>query len=172
MSLTAEEKELKKITAEYQKAIQFFNKKDFQKVSQLLDNLIENYQDSEYYSVLEIQTRAKKYKNIAEIKLHPKRIKLNTKEDFLEDGLLNLNDGNLERALEALSRSEKEKKINDPYLYYLFSIVYLKMGEIEKSIEYLKKCINKDPHYKILAYNEPDFESLMEDEDFISVIEC
>ena len=172
MSLTAEEKELKKITDEYQKAIQAFKKKEFQKVGELLDHIIENYKNSEYYSVLEIQTMAKKYKKIAEQNLYPKRIKLNTNEDFLDEGLLNLNEGNLERTLEVLTRLEKEKKSNDPYLFYLLSIGYLKNDEIEKSIDYLKKCINKDSFYQILAYNEPDFEPLLENEEFISIIEC
>lgn len=172
MALTAEEKELKKITDEYEKVMLAFNKKEFQKVSQLLDSIIEHFKDSEYFSVQEIQSMAKKYKKIAELKLHPKKVILNTNEDLFDEGLINLNEGNLEKAFQVLTRLEKEKKSNDPYLFYLLSIVCLKMDEIEKSINYLKKCVNKDPYYKVMAYNEPDFEPLLENADFLSVVEC
>ena len=165
-----EEKQLKQITDEFSKAVQIFNKKEYKKAIEMFDKIIEQFEDSEYYSVLEIQTRSKMYKNISNARVNPVRIKLTSDEDYLNEGIYNLNAGNLDRALELFSHLEKSK-YKDPYLSYLFSLTYLKKEEIETSLGYLKKCIDKDDFYKVIAYNEPDFSTLFENEDFLSMIE-
>ena len=165
-----EEKQLKQITNEFTNAIQLFNKKEYKKAIECFDQIGTKYEDSEYYSVLEIQTRSKVYKNISEAQLHPVKIKINSEEDYLQEGIFSLNAGNLDKALELFNHLE-ENKYADPYLYYLTSIVYLKKEDVESALDYLKKSIDKDDFYKILAYNESDFSHLFENETFMSMIE-
>ena len=165
-----EEKKLKLITDEFTKAVQLFNQKDYKKAIEAFDQIVEKYKDSEYYSVLEIQTRSKVYRSISHSQLNPVRIKLSNDEDYLNEGIFNMNAGNIDRALELFHHLEKNK-YNDPYLSYLLSIVYLKKEDTEMSLKYLKKCISKDDFFKVIAYNEPDFSPLFENENFLSMIE-
>lgn len=166
-----EEKELKKIGQEFNKALQAFHKKDFKTALELLTVIIENYKDSEYDSVLEIQTQSKIYRSLADSRLHPQKISLKTDEDFLNEGLYNLNAGHLDQALKYFLELSEKRKYSDPYIYYLISLAYVKQDDEEKALQYLKKCVAKDDYYKIIAHNEPDFEALSESSEFLAIIE-
>jgi predicted Zn-dependent protease len=166
-----EEKELKKISQEFNKALQAFHKEDFKTAHELLTHIVETYKESEYDSVLEIQTQSKIYQSLADSRLHPKRISLKTDEDYLNEGLYNLNAGNLDLALKYLLDLAEKRKASDPYVQYLLSLAYAKQDDEEKALQYLKKCVSKDDHYKVIAHNEPDFESLSENSEFQALIE-
>ena len=45
--------------------------------------------------------------------------------------------------------------------------IYQSMGDTDQSLEFLKKSIQKDKHFKILAQNDSDFEALREDKKFM-----
>jgi tetratricopeptide (TPR) repeat protein len=166
----SEEKELAKIIKEFDSAVQIFSKKDYEKAENAFDTIIERYKDSDFYSVLEIHARSNVYKKICHAKLDPIKIELTSDEDYLNEGLYHLNAGNFDRALELLSHLEKDG-YKDSYVNYLLSIVYLKKEDINNSLEYLKKAVKKDQYYKIIAHNEPDFDSLFENEAFAAIIE-
>jgi len=40
------------------------------------------------------------------------------------------------------------------------------MGQADSALELLKKAVQKDKNFSVLAQNEPDFESLWEDKKF------
>ena len=171
MTLSTEEKELKKISQEFNKALQAFHKQDFKNAHELLTLIVNTYKESEYDSVLEIQTQSKVYQCLSESRLQPKKISLKTDEDFLYEGLYNLNAGKLEQAQKFLLELVEKRKVSDPYVFYLLSLAYAKQEDEEKALQYLKKCASKDDHYKVIAHNEPDFESLSENSEFQSLIE-
>jgi len=165
----SEEKELEKIIKEFSGAVQMFSKKEYEKTEKVFESISERYKDSEYYSVLEVQMRATVYKNICHAQLNPKKIELTGDEDYLNEGIYSLNAGNVDRALELLNHLEKNG-YKDPYVNYLLSIVYLRKEDINRSMEYLKKAVEKDKFYKIIAHNEPDFDSLVENEVFATIV--
>lgn len=165
-----EEKELAKIAEEFTEAMQVFSKKDYEKAHDAFDGIIEHYKDSEYYSVLEIQTRSKVYKNICHAQLNPVKSVLETTEDYLNEAVFNLNAGNLENARELLEQLEK-KDTDMAYVNYLYSLVYLKMEDIPKMLEHMKKAVETDKFFKIVAHNEPDFDDMFDNEEFVSIIE-
>lgn len=168
--IKSEEKDLKKIIKEFNTAIKLFNKKEYKEARDAFDKIIKEHNDSEYYSVLEVKGRAEIYRSMIDSQLNPVKIKLENNEDYLNEGIFNLNAGNLDRALE-LFKSLENRKYDDPYIYYLMSLVYLKKEDIEQSLDNLKKCIDSDDYYKIIAYNEPDFDLLSKDESFIDLVE-
>ena len=168
--IKSEEKELKKIIKAFNTAIKLFNKKEYKETRDTFDKMIKEYNDSEYYTVLAVKARAEIYRSIVDSQLNPVKIKLENNEDYLNEGIFNLNAGNLDRALELFEILEK-RKYDDPYIYYLMSLVYLNKEDIENSLGNLKKCIDSDDYYKIIAYNEPDFELLSKDESFIALVE-
>jgi len=171
MSLTAEEKELKKITDEFGKAMKAFQAKDHKKALEMFTALVETYKDSEYDSVLEIQTRAQIYRTLSHSHLHPARIQLKSDDDYIGEALYQLNAGNHARALELCSHLETKANVKDPYLFFLTALCHHKAGDEDAALKYLKKCIENDPVYKTIAHNEPDFEPLLENDAFISLME-
>jgi len=165
-----EEKELQTITAEYEKALQLFHKKSYHKADAVFTQIIETYKDSEFFSVLEIQTRVKVHHAIAQSQLHPTAIKLETMQDYVWEGVFQLNAGNVDKALEMFNRAEKENH-KDAYLYFLMAAAYLKKEDADNSMRYVEKCIKKDAAYKVIVYNEPDFEPLLQNQDFLDLVE-
>jgi len=165
-----EEKELDKIAEVFTEAMQTFSKKDFEKAHDAFDSIIEHYKDSEYYSVLEIQARSKVYKNICHAQLHPKEVELKTPADFLNEAVFNLNAGKPEKARKYLDQMEK-KNADMAYVNYLYSLVYLKLVDIPKTLEHLKKAVAIDSFFKIIAHNEPDFDRMFDNEEFSAILE-
>jgi tetratricopeptide (TPR) repeat protein len=165
-----EEKQLKKITDELTEAVVSFTQREYKAARDKFDVIIEEYKDSEYYSVLEIQTRSKVYKNICLAKLNPIKDELNSDEDYLYQGIFSLNAGDLDKALELFNHL-KESSYDDPYLDYLITIAYLKNEQIPECIDSLKECIAKDDYYKIIAHNEPDFSTLFDNDEFLTLID-
>ena len=165
-----EEKELQAITAEYEKALQLFHKKSYNKAGEAFKKIIESYKDSEFYSVLEIQTRAKVYLSMAEAQTHPVTVKLESAEDHVWEGVYQLNAGKFDKALELFSEAEKNN-YRDAFLYFLMATAYLKKEDTAAVLRYLGKCLKKDEHYKIIVYNEPDFEPMLQNQDFLKLVE-
>lgn len=165
-----EEKELQTITAEYEKALHLFHKKNYHKAGAAFEQIIATYKDSEFYSVLEIQTRVKVHRAITQSQLHPVTIKLETMQDYIWEGVYQLNAGNTDKALELLNHAEKENH-KDAYLYFLMAAAYLKKEDAASSLRYVEKCIKKDAAYKVIVYNEPDFEPLLQNQDFLNLVE-
>lgn len=164
-----EEKELKNITKSFEDALGIFKKKDYKNAIGKFQAIVETYKDSEYYSVLEIQTRSKVYQNIANSFLNPVKVELKGDEDYLSEGLFNLNSGNPDKALELLAKIESKNK-SDAYIKYLMALAHLKKEDTEKCMEYLEQAIKLDAYYKVIAHNEPDFDSFQEDEKFEAII--
>ncbi|MBN2399830.1 MAG: hypothetical protein JXI33_05750 [Candidatus Aminicenantes bacterium] len=165
-----EEKELQAITAEYEKALQLFHKKSYHKAEAAFKQIIETYKDSEFYSVLEIQTRVKVHYAIAQSQLRPATVTLETMQDYIWEGVYQLNSGNTDKALELFNHAEKENQ-KDAYLYFLMAAAYVKNEDTANSLRYVEKCLKKDAAYKVIVYNEPDFEPLLQNQDFLNLVE-
>ncbi len=165
-----EEKELQAISEEYEKALQSFHKKNHAKALEAFRKLVDDYKDSEFYSVLEIQTRAKIYMNIAQAQVHPVKIKLESAEDHVWEGVYRLNAGDVDLALGHFLNAEKNN-CRDAYLYYLMAAAYLRKEDTVNSLRYIEKCLKKDEKYKVIVYNEPDFEPLQQNPEFLKLVE-
>jgi len=165
-----EEKELQAIVDDYKKAIHTFRRREFKKADEMFTQIIDKYKNSEFDSVLEIQTRSKVYQSIAYAHLHPVKLTLKNNEDILWEGTYQLNAGNYEKALELLGKLEKANA-KDGFLYFLMAQAYHQLGDIDSTLKYLKKCIKEDKHYRIVIFNEPIFESLQENAQFLAIVE-
>jgi tetratricopeptide (TPR) repeat protein len=128
-----EEKELKKVIDDLTAAVRIFRTKDYAKAADVFESIVEQYKDSEYYSVLEIQARAKVYRNICNNQLHPVQVVCTSDEDYLNEALFLLNQKKFDKAQEFLEPLGK-KKFKEPYVNYLLSIVYLKKKDVAKTI--------------------------------------
>ncbi len=165
-----EEKELGKASKEFGSAIQVFGKKEFEAAHKAFEAIYKKYQESEYYSVLEIQARAKVYMNICSAQLNPVKIELDGDQDHLNEGIFNLNAGNYPRALELFEYLE-EKKFQEVFVKYLRGLTHLKNENPDQAYEILEEVIGIDEFYKVIIYNEPDFEELLEGEKWAALVE-
>jgi hypothetical protein len=48
---------------------------------------------------------------------------------------------------------------------------YLRKEDTANSLRYIEKCLKKDESYKVIVYNEPDFEPLQQNQDFLKLVE-
>lgn len=162
--------DLKEIVDDFTAAIQIFRTKDYEKAGAAFDGIREKYKDSIHRNVLEVHARAVAYQEICDGQLNPVKVKLDADEDYLNEGIFNLNAGDFGKAKEHLEYLEG-KDFQKAYVEYLLSAVHLKRGDVETALGYLKKAVERDAFYKIIAHNEPDFEALFENEEFVGLIE-
>jgi len=162
----AAEKEKKKIDS-YEKSIQSFGdavkafrKGNCEKAVELFNTLIEKHASEK-----ELVDRARIYLEICKKVESEKTILLKTFDDFYESGVLLMNQGDYEEALKLFNKAV-EKDPNHAKILYFMAAIYQSMGDSDQSLEYLKKSIQIDKYFKILAQNDSDFEALREDKKF------
>lgn len=152
---------------EYQKALTAFGlarksvqQRNFPKASELLKDFLKKYS-----AETELADRAKTYLSISEGQQKKEAIPLKTFEDYYQYGIFTLNQG---KHKEAVDLFEKAQKLNpdEGKIYYLLAEAYSLMNNNEQCLENLKKAIQIDKFYKILAQNEKDFEKVREDKKF------
>ena len=165
-----EEKQLKSITEEFTKGVALFRKREYRQTFEIFNRITEEYKDSQFYSVIEIQNRSKFYRALCHARLNPVKTDGWEDDEYLNDGIFHLNAGNPDTALERFKYLE-EKKYSHPTLDYLLSLVHLKKNDNETCLMYLKKAIKSDGFFKVVAYNEPDFEPMFENDEFTGMVE-
>jgi len=168
MELT-EEKDLKKIRDAFTKAIKIFKSEKLEEAKKAFAKIVEKYKESPYTSIMQVQMRSNVYKEFIEFKLSGKDSEPKSNEDILSQALLYLNDGKLEKA-ESYFNILNNKKYNTPYFYYLCAVLNVKQGNNEGAIELLKKSFEKDKSLKINAFNESDFSSLKDMQEFKDIV--
>lgn len=170
MTKLKEDQELKAINDAYAKAVALFRKRDFRKGHQAFGQIIDEYKNSEFFSVLEIQTRAKVYHAICQDRLQPEKTELKSPADYLLHGTVHLNAGRPDEAI-AMFRHLEGKKSADGHLYYLLALAHLQKGDVDASLAFLEKAVKTDDGLKVVVYNEPDFESLHQNPRFSKLVE-
>ncbi|HNX96536.1 MAG TPA: hypothetical protein PKK12_02555 [Candidatus Aminicenantes bacterium] len=165
-----EEKEIQQITDEFAKAMAVFSKHDYAKARGLFDTIVENYRNSDSYSVQEIHARAKVYLSIVESRLHPVKVELKTREDFLWEATFQLNAGKLDQAATLFAKIAKESG-DDPNYHFLTAILRHRLGDDELALTALAESIRLDKTFKVLAANEPDLTDLAENPQFLKLVE-
>lgn len=149
----------------FDKAMKYFHKGDFDKAKQLLEDFIKtHHQEKEFLD------RAKIYLNIIQEREEKDSIPLNSFEDYYQYGIFRLNQGRFGEALDLFKKANK-KKANQAKTYYAMANAYCLMDEKDKCIMNLRKAVELDKFYGILAQNEPDFDVFREDEEFNRIFE-
>jgi predicted Zn-dependent protease len=154
--------EYQKALTAYSEALKEFRKGRFDKAAELLRGLIEKHAAER-----EFADRARTYLTICDQRLkEPKEISApKTLEDFCHHGVYRMNRGEYE---DAQKMFEKAAKL-DPesaVVSYLTAALLAATNKPDEAIESLRKAVQGDKFYKILAQNEADFEPLWEDKRF------
>jgi tetratricopeptide (TPR) repeat protein len=152
--------EYEKALSAYSQAMKSFHKGDYKKADELLKAFLDKHG-----SERELIDRAQIYLNVCEARQSKEKIQLRTFDDFYQYGVFRTNHGDYEEALKLLGKA-REMKPKEGKILYLMAGVYCLRGENEQCLEHLKKAIQLDKYFSILARNEKDFESLWEDKKF------
>ncbi len=148
----------------YQAVMKVFRDGDFSKAAQMFDSFIKNYDEER-----ELVDRAQIYRDICQGRLRKEEIKLETFDDYYHYSVIQANRGNYEEAIKNLEKA-KELKPDDGRVYYLMADTFCLMNKTDECLNSLKKAVQLDKFYGILAQNEKDFEPLWEDKKFKLII--
>ncbi|MCP2519963.1 tetratricopeptide repeat protein [Candidatus Aminicenantes bacterium AC-335-K20] len=148
----------------YSKAMSYFHKKEYLKAIELFKEIINKYSNEK-----EVVDRANLYLSICKNRIEGEKIELKTFDDYFYYGIYHLNLGNYEKAMELLKEAQK-KDPKEGKVYYALADVSAQMGDNKLALDFLKKAIELDSFFKILAQNEVDFEPLKENKEFQELV--
>ena len=155
--------EYDKAVSAYGLALKAFHKQDFKKAAEMLKEFLKKY-DAER----ELIDRAQIYLSICEERKKNTSIPLKTFDDYYQYGIYKMNSGEYEEALKLLNKAQ-ELNPKEGKVFYMIADVYCRMGDTDNCLEYLRKAIQIDKYFQVLAQNEMDFEFLREDKKFLLI---
>ena len=139
---------------EYEKAIELFHKRHFDDAARRFEDLIEKHPDEK-----EFLDRARMYLTACRNGKKAKTAALESPEEIYHAAVFEKNRGNVEKALELL-RKYTGKKDGDGRIHYLAACCFALQGDLEQSLQSLKKAIAADDHNRIQARLETDLSAL------------
>jgi tetratricopeptide (TPR) repeat protein len=152
--------EYQKALAAFSAAVKEFQKGDFEKAAASFSEFIEKYPADK-----EVVDRARAYLAISLKKPKKESVSLRGFEDHCRYGLAKINQKDYAGAVKVLEKA-LEYKEKEGLVYYLLADAHNLMGQTDEALELLKKAVQKDKNFAVLAQNEPDFERLWEDKKF------
>lgn len=152
--------EYQKALAAFGLAVKEFQKSEFEKAAASFKDFIEKFPVDR-----EIVDRAKAYLAISLKRPKKDSVSLKGFEDHYRYGVAKINQKDYPGAIKALEKA-LEYKEKEGLIYYLLADAHSVMGQPDETLELLKKAIQKDKNFAVLAQNEPDFEAVWEDKKF------
>jgi predicted Zn-dependent protease len=156
----AKKDEYQKALAAYGHAMKEFHKGELEKAAESLQAFIDKFPNDR-----ELVDRARIYLTLAERRPRREAVSLKSLEDHFQSSVFKLNQGDYEGALKTLEKA-LEFQAEEGRVYFLMADAYMLMNQPEAALENLKKAVQKDKFFSILAQNESDFEPLWEDKKF------
>jgi tetratricopeptide (TPR) repeat protein len=156
--------EYQKALAAFGLAVKEFHKGELEKAVESFKGFIEKFPADR-----EIVDRAKAYLAVAQRRLKREAVSLKGFDDHYRLAVARINQRDFPGAIKLLEKA-LEFRANDGLVYYLLADVHCQMGQADAAFDFLKKAIQKDKNFSVLAQNEPDFESLWEDKKFKLIV--
>lgn len=152
--------EYQKTLAAFSVAVKEFQKGEFEKAAASFEDFVAKFPADK-----EIVDRARTYLAIAKKRPKKETPSLKGFEDHYRAGAARINQKDYPGAIKVLEKA-LEYKENEGLVYYLLADAHNLMGRMDDALEFLKKAVQKDRTFAVLAQNEPDFEPLWEDKKF------
>ncbi len=161
----AKKDEYQKALTAYAEAMREFRKGKDDKALETLKSFIEKFPEER-----ELVDRARLYVAICEARLKGDKdaAPLKTAEDYYQHGIYKTNAREFEEAQKFLEKALKMSP-DEGRIHYALADLHCLLGLADPSLEYLRKAIQIDKQFRILAQNEIDFESLWEDKKFKAI---
>ncbi|MGH9867374.1 MAG: tetratricopeptide repeat protein [Candidatus Polarisedimenticolia bacterium] len=149
---------------DYEEALRLFQKKDWNKAIHALEQVTRDYPIER-----EVCDRARIRIRHARMQVAPAASGKGKDPDadyYL--GVIAANDGRLDEAVDLLERAVKQDA-GDRALYSLAAVFSLK-GDGPAAIGQLRRAISINAANRTMALNDPDFDSLRDDQEFLSLL--
>jgi tetratricopeptide (TPR) repeat protein len=161
---------LNQAKSDFAEAYKILRNKDYKKSLELFSKIEKKYRDSADYRVEDVCNRSKALIRVADAHINVINVEPETEEEILLEVVYNINACKPERAAEYLAKIEK--KISDKaYALYLRSLISNLEDNRDEALAYLRQSVEADGYYKIVAYNDPDYAYLLENEEFLEIVQ-
>ncbi len=162
--LKTKKDDYQKALAAYSQAMKEFRKGSFDEAAKLFNAVLENFSGER-----EIADKCRTYLSLVQKSRKKEPVSIKTIDDHLLQASLKMNMGEYPAAVALLEKALQLKE-KEGHVYYLLASVHCLMGETDPALDFLKKAIQKDKAFSILARNDPDFESVADDKKFKLII--
>jgi len=157
--------EYRKALAAYAEAMKEFRKAKYDKAAESLRNFIERFPAER-----DLTARARTYLMISEEHLKEPRefAAPKTIDDLVHAAVYQMNAGASEEAMKFIEKAMKIEP-DDPRILYLHADLLCRSGQLDAALDSLRRAVQADKSYRILAQNEMDLAPLWEDKRFKSI---
>ena len=149
---------------EYEHALDLLHRKEYAEAAARFTSVIENFRDEK-----EIADRCRLYLKVCAREQSEKVLPLKKLDDYYYQGILDVNRQRYDQALQHLDRALKMNPHDDRVLYVIASAQALK-GDRDLALSSLRVAIEANPQNRVQAQQDPDFEGLREDDEFLDLV--
>ena len=148
----------------FDQAIKAFRKEEGEKFADLFSTFQEKYSGES-----ELIDRMRIYQSILERKTKKAPASLKSFDDYYLNAVFRLNQGEFTEAEKLLAKAQQMEP-KEGRVLYLMSVAALRSAKDEEALGFLKRAVELDGSFSTLAQNDPEFDSMKDNEDFQSII--
>jgi len=149
---------------QYESAVRLLYAQNFERAKLALEKLIQTFVEDK-----EILERAKNHLRLCEQKIARKPPAPRSVEDLYNVAVGLMNEGKHQESIEYLNKALKTSPDCD-YVLYALAASYSLTGNIDSALKNLRVAITLKPENRFLAQQDHDFEPLLQDSRFISIV--
>ena len=149
---------------QYESAVKLLYAQEFEKAKTAFEKIIQEYSDER-----EVLERAKIHLKLCELKIGKKLPTPRTVEDHYNLAVALMNNGKYEESIEHLKKALRHSP-DCEYVLYALAATNCLTGNLDGALNNLKAAISLKPENRFLAQHDSDFEPLMQDSRFISIV--
>jgi tetratricopeptide (TPR) repeat protein len=144
----------------FEQALKFFNKHNYSAAKDAFERMLQKFGDQ-----AEVVVGARKYIAICEQRLARTRAIPKNPDALYDQGVFELNNANVQEAINLFEKALKAQPVADHILYSL-AAAYARLQNNRKSLDALNRAISIQPVNRSRARSDVDFASLYNDEEF------
>ncbi|MBM3770272.1 MAG: tetratricopeptide repeat protein [Acidimicrobiia bacterium] len=149
----------------YEQGVQALQRHRYREAEQLLESVLSRFPEEK-----ELHERVRLYLNVCRRQATPKQHAPETVDRRLYAATLSINAGRYDDAIAHLRLVRDEDPDND-YALYMLAVAHAQRGEHTEAVAHLERAIALNPKNRALARQDPDLDSLREDESFQATLE-
>jgi tetratricopeptide (TPR) repeat protein len=149
---------------QYESAVRLLYAQNFERAKSAFEKLIQTFGEDK-----EILERAKSHLRLCEQKIARKPPAPRSVEDLYNVAVALMNEGKYPESIEHLNKALKNRPDCD-YVLYALAATYCLTGNVDNALRNLRAAITLKPENRFLAQHDYDFEPLMQDSRFISIV--
>ncbi len=153
-----------KVLRDYERGLKLFFQKKFSDAQARFLSVIEDFPEER-----DVVERSRQNARTCEIRLQSGAEQLRKPEDMYYRAVLRVNNQEFDEAVQLLQKA-RELVPQDDRVIYLLSATHALKGDRDRALTYLREAIQIKPLNRTLAKNDPDFEEIREDREFLDTI--